>query len=67
MTKFNATDSTLGFEMHDTGFVLWIGVLAFGTNGRLYCDADSKGGAPSVHFATLSSKPSLTYDDFAIV
>lgn len=38
------------------------------SNGRLYYDKDGKGGAASVHFATLDTKPAtLDAGDFAIV
>lgn len=37
------------------------------TTGKLYYDADGKGGHAAVHFATLSNKAVLHYDDFAIV
>lgn len=35
--------------------------------GKLFYDADGKGGAAALHFATLSSKPTLDHGDFAIV
>lgn len=37
------------------------------SNGRLYYDDDGKGGHAAVHFATLSTKPTLDHGDFAIV
>jgi serralysin len=36
-------------------------------SGNLYCDVDGKGGTDAVHFATLTTKPTLDYADFAIV
>jgi VCBS repeat-containing protein len=37
------------------------------STGRLYYDADARGGKAAVHFATLSTKPTLDHGDFAIV
>jgi VCBS repeat-containing protein len=36
-------------------------------SGKLYYDADAKGGKAAVHFATLSGRPTLDHGDFAIV
>lgn len=36
-------------------------------SGKLYFDADSKGGAAAILFATLSNRPMLDAGDFLIV
>ena len=36
-------------------------------SGNLYCDVDGRGGQAAVHFATLTTRPTLDHGDFAIV
>jgi serralysin len=36
-------------------------------SGNLYCDVDGLGGTAAVHFATLTTRPTLDHGDFAIV
>ena len=42
-------------------------VIYDSAGGRLYFDADGKGGHAAIHFATLEGTPALTAGDFFIV